>query len=56
MEIIYEKYSLIVGFLVICLAVQTLLGSEALESMLLLVLISMVLVNADDFIKLIGGI
>ena len=56
MQIIYEKYSTIVGFMVMCVIIQTMLGNEILNQFLLLVLLSIILLNAEDFIKMIGGI
>ena len=56
MQIVYEKYGTIVGFMVMCVMIQTLLGNEILNQFLLLVLLSIVLLNAEDFTKMIGGI
>ena len=56
MELVFQKYSTIVGFLVLCIVIQTMLGNEILNQFLLLVLLSMILLNADSFIKMIGGI
>lgn len=55
MQMVFEKYSVIVGFLIFCIMVQTMLGNEVLNDMLLLILLSMVLINADSFINMLGG-
>lgn len=55
MEIVFEKFSTIVGFLILCIVIQTMLGSEILNQFLLLVLVSMILLNADSFINMVGG-
>lgn len=56
MQLVFEKYSTIVGFLILCIIIQTMLGNEILNQFLLLVLLSIVLLNADSFVKMIGGI
>lgn len=56
MEMVFEKFSTIVGFLILCIVIQTMLGNEILNQFLLLVLISMILLNADSFISMLGGI
>ena len=56
MQIVYEKYGTIVGFMVMCVFIQTMLGTEILNQFLLLVLLSIILLNAEDFISMIGGI
>ena len=56
MQIIYEKYSSIVGFMVMCVIIQTMLGTEILNQFLLLVLLSMILLNAEEFITMLGGL
>ena len=55
MQLVFEKYSVIVGFLIMCIMVQTLMGNEVLNDMLLLILLSIVILNADSFVKMIGG-
>ena len=56
MEIIYEKYGTIVAFMIMCLLIQTMLGNDILNQFLVLVLASMIVLNADSFIDMIGGI
>lgn len=52
---IFDNFSVIVGFMVLCLAINTGLGNDVLNKFLLLVLFSMVVLNAEAFIDLIGG-
>ena len=56
MQLVYEKFSTIVGFLILCIVIQLLLGNEVLNQFLLLILFSIVLLNADSFVKMVGGI
>lgn len=53
---VFDKFGTIVGFLILCIMIQVMLGSEVLNQFLLLVLMSIVLLNADSFVKMIGGI
>lgn len=55
MQMVFEKYGVIVGFLVMCIMVQTLLGNDVLNDMLLLILLSIVILNADSFVNMLGG-
>lgn len=56
MQLVYEKYGTIVAFMVMCILIQTMLGNDILNQFLLLVLISIILLNADAFINMVGGI
>ena len=55
MKNIFDNFGVIVGFMILCLTINTALGNEVLNQFLLLVLLSMVLLNAETFIKLVGG-
>lgn len=56
MQLVFEKFGTIVGFLILCIIIQVMLGNEVLNQFLLLVLMSIVLLNADSFVKMLGGI
>lgn len=56
MQEVFDKFGTIVAFLVICILIQTMLGNDILNQFLLLVLLSIILLNANDFIKMLGGI
>ena len=54
MEIIYENLGVIIGFSVLTLLIQNFIGDKASESMVLMALISVVLVNSNkirDFLN-----
>jgi hypothetical protein len=47
MEIVYENLGIIIGFSVLTLLVQNFISDKASESMVLMALLSVVLVNSD---------
>ena len=47
MQIIYENLGIIIGFSFLTILVQNFIGDKASESMVLMALLSVVLVNAD---------
>lgn len=49
MEGIYNNMSFIIGFLVLVLVVQNFFGEKGSEKFVLLILFSMVILNADKF-------
>lgn len=56
MQFIFEKFGFIVGFFVFCVIFQTLLGGKMLNEMLILVLVSVIVYNADAFVSLLKGV
>lgn len=51
MSSFFNNFSNFVGFLVLCIFIQMLLGKEILEKFLWIVLIGMILLNANGFTK-----
>ena len=47
METIYQNLGIIIGFSVLTILVQNFIGEKASESLVLMALLSVVLVNAD---------
>lgn len=47
MEIIYQNLGIIIGFSIITLLIQNFIGDKASESMVLMALLSVVLVNSN---------
>lgn len=49
-EKIFTSYKTLIGFMILCVFIQMLLGDQVLYMFLWLVLAGMILINADDFI------
>ena len=49
MESFYKKMGIIIGFLIMMLCIQTFISDKAGEKMALLILFTMVILNADKF-------
>lgn len=47
MEVVYENLGIIIGFSVLTLLIQNFIGDKASESMVLMALLSVVLVNSN---------
>ena len=47
----FTSYTFIVGFMITCIFIQMLFGAGFLNKFLWLILISMVLINSNDFIE-----
>lgn len=49
MESFYKKMGIIIGFLIMMICIQTFISDKAGEKMALLILFTMVILNADKF-------
>lgn len=56
MKNFYNSFTFIISFMILVLVFQMVLGSKFVEWFLLLVLASMVVVNADKFSKIFEGL
>ena len=56
MQLIYDNFTTIVGFMVICVIINTVTDNETLNAFLMLILLSIKVINAKAFITLIKGV
>lgn len=55
MKNFFESYTFLVGFMVLCIFIQMLLGKNVLNKFLWLVLAGMLVTHSDTFIGILGG-
>lgn len=53
---IFKSYKTLLGFMVLCIFIQLLLGDSVLYGFLWLVLLSMIMINIDDFTALLKNV
>ena len=51
---IFTSYKTLIGFMIMCIFIQMLLGDGVLYGFLWLVLFSMIIINVDDFTALLN--
>lgn len=56
MEHFYDKFSFILGFMIVTLMFNMIFGAAFTEYFLLLVLLSMIVLNADKFSSIFDGL
>ena len=54
MQTVFDNFGVIVGFMILCIGINTIFNNEVLNEFLLLVLFSIVVLNADSFVKFIN--
>lgn len=53
---IFSSYKTLIGFMILCVFVQMILGDQVLTAFLWLVLFSMIIINSGDFIAFLQGL
>ena len=56
MESVYKGIKAILLFLIMIILIQTVIGDKGAENFTLLLLFTMVILNSDDFVNIIGAI
>lgn len=54
MQDFFKSYTFLMGFMIMCIFIQMLLGAKVLGKFLWLVLLSMIIINSNKFIGLIS--